>query len=162
MARVWRRGIFIICPAELIDHHCLHLSEHKHCVIRGALKAPQLPFLKLCLLPSLIKTFLFQGTIIHVWTETCLDMSKDKQNLVVNPCKRYKKSQQWRFSRYQTFNSTNTEAGYNYWRGREEKVGLRRKTVANHCLLNHVIISRLRNQSMDNKLVKQKCIALPI
>ncbi|XP_029194887.2 polypeptide N-acetylgalactosaminyltransferase 1-like isoform X2 [Acropora millepora] len=55
-----------------------------------------------------------KGTIIHVWTETCLDMSKDKQNLVVNPCKRYKKSQQWRFSRYQTFNSTNTEAGYNY------------------------------------------------
>ncbi|XP_074622929.1 polypeptide N-acetylgalactosaminyltransferase 1-like [Acropora palmata] len=55
-----------------------------------------------------------KGTIIHVWTETCLDMSKDKQNLVVNPCKRHKKSQQWRFSRYQTFNSTNTEAGDNY------------------------------------------------
>ncbi|XP_068746314.1 polypeptide N-acetylgalactosaminyltransferase 13-like [Montipora capricornis] len=51
-----------------------------------------------------------KGTIMHVWTETCLDISKNRQNLVDNPCKRRKRSQQWRFSRYQKLNSTNEES----------------------------------------------------
>lgn len=42
-----------------------------------------------------------KGTIVHVWTGTCLDMSQDRLNLVVNPCRKGKSSQKWKFSRYQ-------------------------------------------------------------
>ena len=45
-----------------------------------------------------------QGTIVHVWSETCLDISKDKEYLVVNPCKKGRTTQQWTFSRYQQAN----------------------------------------------------------
>ncbi|KAK3731855.1 hypothetical protein QZH41_020213 [Actinostola sp. cb2023] len=40
-----------------------------------------------------------KGTIVHVWSDNCLDLSDDRSHVIVNPCGGAK-TQKWQFSRY--------------------------------------------------------------